>query len=59
LADVDAANNAFPKKAVQSKFDQLKKDWGFIANVIKLLAFVGVARELLAKAHQQTSGTLL
>jgi len=26
LADVDAANNAFPKKAVQSKFDQLKKD---------------------------------
>jgi hypothetical protein len=26
LADVDVSNNTFPKKAVESKFDQLKKN---------------------------------
>jgi hypothetical protein len=26
LADVDVANNTFPKKIVESKFDQLKKN---------------------------------
>jgi hypothetical protein len=26
LADVDVSNNMFPKKAVESKFDEMKKN---------------------------------